>query len=325
MPKPKSGDLLSWLLSLVVAVVLVLSVWLFADHPERSNSSARAEPLPPAALTMPEASLATVRLPPPPAPVIAAPPAPVSKPDIRKTPPPVTVTPLKSTPVARAPSPEPPPLSFAALRPTPTPDPAPVVRKPEPKVIPAPDPAPEAAREIPVDAGAIAEGRTLLRLLEHGKGPSIEISWPGGEAARERLFRHLRACLGMRVAVMDARNRLFLATGPRNAPTELNLDRFSGFMRTPAGRMSSAERRLADTIRARHDARGNAVRLFPRRVDAKLLGGLSLAIGGAYRTARTIRAGYQWAGNRLYVGSIRVDGRAVAGLISLARGCVRSA
>ncbi len=312
MRKVGSGDVLSWLLSLAVAVVLVGSVWVFADDTERANASVPPTPVTTASAPTPEVSLATVRLPPPPVPPVAPAPEPAAR--RPPAPPPVSVTPLKPRPVVRA--------AMAArtgpviepLRPTPRP------RRAAP--IPEPDSAP--ATELAVDAGAVAEGRTLLRLLEHGEGPSIEIAWPGGAASRARLYRHLRACLGMRVAVMDARNRVFLASGPAGTPTELNLDRISGFMRSPAGRMTSAERRLISTIRARHGVRdAAAIRLFPRRVDANLLGGLNLAIGDRYRAARNIRARYLWAGNRLYVGGIRVDGSAVAGRIPLA--CVRSA
>ncbi|NQU71083.1 MAG: hypothetical protein HQ514_11070, partial [Rhodospirillales bacterium] len=171
-----------------------------------------------------------------------------------------------------------------------------------------------------------AEGRTLLRLLEHGEGPTIEIAWPSRAAARARLFGYLLGCLGMRVALMDGGKGFYLASGPAGSASELNLDRFSGFMRTPSGRMSDAETRLVASIRARHFIRNaTPVRLFPRSVDAALLGGLNMAVGQSYGAARIIHARYRRDASGLYITDISVDGRKVPGKILLSnRRCFNS-
>ena len=59
------------------------------------------------------------------------------------------------------------------------------------------------------------------------------------------------------------------------------------------------------------------VRVFPRNVDAVLLGGLQQVVGAAYGSARTITAAYTLHGRRLILGSVRVDGRAIAGAVDL--------
>ncbi len=169
------------------------------------------------------------------------------------------------------------------------------------------------------DPQTVREGRTLLRLLEHGQGPGIEIAWPAGRAGRQQLFRRFAACYGMRLALVDAEGKLFADDGARGQPWDLNLDRYSGFVRRPAGRLTSAEQRQAAAIAARHGRRGALVRVFPRRVDALLLAGLSRLVGPGYRGARTIRARYRQAAEGLSIEDVSVDGRAVSGRIVLTR------
>lgn len=195
--------------------------------------------------------------------------------------------------------------------------------KPEPRPLPPENPKPAAVK---IDKTITAEGRTLLRLLEHGKGPTIEIAWPSRAAERARLFGYLRGCLGMRVALMDGDKGFYLASGRAGAVSELNLDLFSGFMRYPSGRRPAAENKLIATIRARHNNSGAVpVRLFPRSVDAALLGGLNKAVGTSYSAAKYIQARYRRVGRGLYIADIRVDGRAVAGKILLSnRRCANS-
>jgi len=170
-----------------------------------------------------------------------------------------------------------------------------------------------------VDETVLAEGRPLLRILEHGSGPVIEIAWPDGQAARERLYETFTACFGMRVAVMDRDGTLFAAEGRAGSPWAVNLDRYSGFVRQPAGRLARAELRDAERALAHHGAglRASPVRVFPRRVDALLLGGLRRVAGERYGGADRIRATYGLDGRRVFVTGISVDGRPLAGRIDL--------
>ena len=61
------------------------------------------------------------------------------------------------------------------------------------------------------------------------------------------------------------------------------------------------------------------MRIFPRDVDALLLGGLRSLIGPGYRTRASIRAAYLLDGARILIGELIVDGRAVAGRIDMSR------
>ncbi len=174
---------------------------------------------------------------------------------------------------------------------------------------------------VEVDADAVRTGRALLRILEHGEGPVIEIAWPDSTARRDRMRDVLRSCFGMRLALIDRAGGLYLDDGPRGRAWPIDLDRISGFVRRPNGRITSAERRAAARIRRYHRRlpATDPVRLFPRAVDAALLGGLGRLIGDDMRASKTITASYGLRRGRVTVGGIRVDGRIVAGEIDLSR------
>lgn len=167
---------------------------------------------------------------------------------------------------------------------------------------------------------AAAEGRARLRMLEHGEGPTIEIAWPDTSRARDRLHDLFTRCYGIRVLLLDGGDRLFGLDGTPGDPWQFDADRFSGFVRAPSGATAAAERTAAETIRRRHGVYGaRLVRVFPRRVDTMLLGGLGEVIGSGYADAATIRAAYRVSGGDVVVGDIRIDGRTVPGDIRLAR------
>lgn len=299
---------LSVVLSLAVAVTLAVASWPEDSPVRRPEPAPRAQPL------AAPLSVAMVRLPPPPPPELLRerPPEPVEA---------VAITPLKPAAPPALASAKPP------VKPPIKPELTPL--KPEPRPAPPAKPRPPAVK---IDQAIAAEGRTLLRLLEHGEGPAIEIAWPSRAAARASLFGYLRGCLGMRVALMDggydggSGKGFYLASGPAGSASELNLDRFSGFMRTPSGRMPDAETRLVASIRDRHGIRNaRPVRLFPRSVDAALLGGLNMAVGQSYGAARVIHARYRRDASGLYVTDISVDGSKVPGKILLSnRRCSNS-
>ena len=168
----------------------------------------------------------------------------------------------------------------------------------------------------------LAKGRVLLRVLEHGKGPNIEIAWPQGHAGQKWLKDQLERCYGMAKAVMNNKGELFTLNQSKGQAWELNLDRYSGFVRQVSGRSTSEELRVAAAIRAHHGLGqgGDVVRLFPRSVDARLLGGLKQIIGKGYEQAKSIRATYALQGSEVWVSAIHVDGASVSGQVSLGRG-----
>ncbi|MCW8914769.1 MAG: hypothetical protein OQK24_02825 [Magnetovibrio sp.] len=163
------------------------------------------------------------------------------------------------------------------------------------------------------------EGRTLLRTLEHGKGPMIEIAWPDDRSQHGRLFKHMESCLGMRVALMDGQSRLFVADGAPGSSWNINMDRYSGFLRQPAGWLSPSEHNAEYAIRKHHSMKSQAsgVRIFLRQVDASLLGGLRKYIGDGYDQTKSIRARYRLEGNTVIVEDLLVDGRPIPGRIGL--------
>ncbi|RED53551.1 hypothetical protein [Aestuariispira insulae] len=165
----------------------------------------------------------------------------------------------------------------------------------------------------------VQAGRSLLRLLEHGSGPAIEIAWPSSNRERMALFDSFNACFGMVTAVMDRSGMLYREGGRSGKPWQVSMDAYSGFVRQPSGAVIQAEEKKAALIRRQHRLAGPStmVRVFPRSVDAVILGGLSRLIGHRYKQARVIHARYQKSGRGLEIRSIMVDGTPVSGTISV--------
>ncbi len=260
------------------------------------------------------AMAAAVHLPPPPAPK-APPLAPKAPPPKKIAVKPLKpVAPVKPKPAAAPPrpylKPVPPALKPPELRVKPQP-----VRQP---VAPPEKPRP-APKTVAPDAAAVSEGRTLLRKLEHGSGPAIEIAWPDSLSGQTRLYRRFNDCFGLRVAVLAGEDRLYIAASPPGAPWRPNLDAYSGFMRQHDASASQAEARELRRIRDRHSLprQSAAVRIFPRNVDALLLGGLQQIVGADYAKRKTIRARYVLLRNQVFVEGVRADGRPIAGRIDL--------
>ena len=232
------------------------------------------------------------------------------EPDLPEPEPAVEVTPIqprKIEPVRPRVRPEPPTPSF---------------EPPKVDVDPVPEPPRTVRVSVRSSSAQATEGRTLLRLLEHGSGPDIEIAWPRSPRERYRLQQQLSSCFGMRTALMNARGDLFVAEGARGQKWNPNLDRFSGFVRSPNGYLSPRERDEAERIRQYHRL-GRAervIRLFPRHVDSVLLGGLRQVLGDSYDQARTIRAAYRLDGTTLTIEDIRADGVVLSGRIAFGDG-----
>ena len=326
----RSGAKASVALSLGVLAVLALMAWATpppqpvpVPHPETETAPGPETTAKPASVDRP------VVLPPPPAPETAQRPeaAPRQVADA------LTAEPPEPEP-AEPPEPEPRAVKqIMALRARP--EPAAIRHEAEPATAePAtaePATAEPATGAVTASVEVVREGRTLLRLLEHGSGPNIELAWPESAARRARLYRRLRDCYGVRVALMDGRDRLFAARGTVGAAWDLNLDRYSGFIRRPVGRLAQGEAEAAARIRAYHGGLPGTrpVRVFPRRIDALLLGGLNRIVGPGYADRRTIRARYRLDGARLLVERVEADGHALPGRIDLStaarRACRRAA
>ena len=168
------------------------------------------------------------------------------------------------------------------------------------------------------------EGRSLLKLLEHGKGPSVEIEWPISATLRRRLYNIFKQCYGMRIALMHADGRLFDETSHPGQAWSVNLDRYSGFMRQSNAGTVLDEYQTIRQIRARHGLESaTAVRLFPRQTDAMLLAELRNLIGKDYTHVKRIQARYKVNGSMVYITEIIIDAKPVAGRIQLSSGALK--
>ena len=179
--------------------------------------------------------------------------------------------------------------------------------------------SPQAEQAVTNVAATIADGRALLRILEHGKGPSIEIAWPTSARLRSRLYRVLVKCYGLQPGIVSANDAAYVLNARTGEITPLDLDRTSGFVRVVSGASVAGEvaafgrlrRALADV------ANSTTVRTFPRRFDAMLLGGLRAITGNAYAAGGSLRASYELDNDRVRVTRITVNGVNQAGAIDL--------
>ena len=169
---------------------------------------------------------------------------------------------------------------------------------------PATKPA-EKAR--PLSAEAHRQGRALLMLVESGEGPSITIDWPTSATGRAALIDHLRRCHGMELALLVGDGSIVRLEDPPGHSGPFDLDRWSGFLRLPSGGLTAAEEESRNRLMVLHGA-GQLVRLFPRRVDSGILGGLAQALGENYRRGHDIRLAYEWEQGRIVLGQLRLDG-----------------
>jgi hypothetical protein len=186
------------------------------------------------------------------------------------------------------------------------------------------EPVKPKAKASLVDRAAIAEGRIVLRLIAQGKGPDIRIAWPGQRNRRDSLYRLLAKCYGMRTAILDRSGNLYIKGGVPGRAWDLDRDRYSSFLRAPSGRLPSEERRILSAIENYHDVRGNPVRVFPRIVDAGIVGSLFRAANRNAATDPDIRARYNFDHQGLQLIEQTVDGRPLHGrtlVPVLHRGC----
>ena len=166
---------------------------------------------------------------------------------------------------------------------------------------------------------SLRKGRALLRILEHGSGPEINFAWPENHAARNNLFDIFRKCYGMHVALLGSNNLLYRLTDPAGKPWKPNMDKISGFSRIVGGKIAESEEKLIYRLKRRHSSirGGTPVRLFPRKFDGAVLGGLSKFIGTVDAPLRSISARYKMNGSRVLMTDIRINRNPVSGVIDL--------
>jgi hypothetical protein len=151
-------------------------------------------------------------------------------------------------------------------------------------------------------------GRTLLRILEAGKGPSVTLSWPSDQSGREIVYALLKKCYAMKTVVYVKNSGLYRRDDPSGSTWKLNTDAMSTFIRQPSGGFSDEEAEIITSINMRHSLRsGVPVRIFPRSVDASLLGGIRRLVGSRYSAAKTITADYFASGEGIGLTNIGVD------------------
>jgi hypothetical protein len=119
-----------------------------------------------------------------------------------------------------------------------------------------------------------------------------------------------------------------LSTGPTNPPGPGAADRFRPldlrFTRRHRSVVTAFEREIERRLRDHHAGAGGLfesrpVRLFPRAVDAALLGGLEALLGPRYGESREIQLAYQLVGDQVRLVDLRRDGEPVPGALILPR------
>ncbi len=128
----------------------------------------------------------------------------------------------------------------------------------------------------------------------------------------------------MRIAVIDGKGNVFKGRSRRGRAWSVNQDLYSGFVRQSSSGEIWDEQLAAKRIRDHHGLENAAtVRLFPRQVDAFLLGGFKALVGNNYSQAKHIQAHYRVSGWRVFVGDITIDSRPVRGRVDLSGGAIR--
>ena len=168
-----------------------------------------------------------------------------------------------------------------------------------------------------INALEISKARAWLKIIEEGEGPNIEISWPD-KIQSEHLYDIFTRCYGLIVAVVNQNGGLFINEGQSGLAWNINLDRYSAFMREIGTSMTEKENVTIQNIYSLHNmiSQNIPVRIFPRSLDAQLLRGFSRIIGANYYKARSIRAHYHITDKNVIVSGIEVDGHPKPGVIN---------
>jgi hypothetical protein len=157
----------------------------------------------------------------------------------------------------------------------------------------------------------VANGRVLLRQLENGKGPEIQIAWPDQTRLKEKIYDILNKCYGMQTALMNSKDELFHSAGPSGVRWAINMDKMSGFIREVSGLIPQSEHLHVRQINQKHPNENfiSTIRIFPRVVDAHLLANLRSLAGENYSTSKNISAAYGLKNNSILIQHVRLDGR----------------
>ena len=265
-----------------VCLTVTVAILLILSRPVEHSSNTLSDPTPVDRIT-PEQPvlLESISLPPPPIPVPKA----------------VPVETLKPQPTEK-------PSSAKEKQPLPSPN-----EKQQPVVV-----APTT-----VD---IKDGRILLRQMEVGDGPAVEIAWPENHQQRQVLHKRFVSCYGMVTAVLGSDGYLYRSQDQPGQSWALNADRYSGFVRQASGETVDAEARVISTIQQRHRlSGGTAVRLFPRSVDAMMLGGLQRLIGQGLGGEAALQARYVLDTGSINITDIAVNGVLISGRVQVPSGC----
>jgi len=159
----------------------------------------------------------------------------------------------------------------------------------------------------------LKKGRALLKIMEHGKGPAIEIAWPDDAGDQDRLYKILSNCLNVQTVLYEQNDRFFREGGTAN--WRPNPDRYSGYMRAVAGHLPRTEKQLVRRIRQHNPSSSTAsiIRLFPRALDARLLGGIHNIIqqykGRGFLGTHIIKGRYLLEEPYLYAIIKTIDGK----------------
>lgn len=188
-----------------------------------------------------------------------------------------------------------------------------------------PEAAPKTNSKIVVanrsDSVTVSEGRVLLKLLETGKGPNVEIAWPHQIIQQDKLFNAFQTCLGLRTGLMTGTGEFYLLHGTAGSPALINPDETSLFLRQIVGKISKSEQAILSKIKKRHAVeRGQPVRLFNRVVDAALLGALAEFFPKNSDNSLDVRAHYGLSSNAISVENISINGEHKEGTIRLGLG-----
>lgn len=110
------------------------------------------------------------------------------------------------------------------------------------------------SRPLVADQEREIEGPPLLRMLEHGKGPVVEIAWPEHRVARAKLYELLRRCHGLETVLL--RGQEILMNSANGGPETFDTDRHSGFLRAVMGESPRRETEILAALKSQHGGEG---------------------------------------------------------------------
>ena len=165
----------------------------------------------------------------------------------------------------------------------------------------------------------LKNGRAILRILEHGTGPSINFAWPDNAKERDNLFVLLRKCYGMQTVLLGQNKRLYRQSDASGRSWLIDMDRISGFIRMAGGKLTDLEKKIIKQTRQQHSQiqLNTAVRMFPRKFDGGLLGEIARIIDTKNTKIHSISARYKQNNRDLSMVDIRINGKIKAGRIDL--------